>query len=111
VSTWDGIWWALGTVTTEGSKIEATTIAGRTIAIILMLSGIGVFSIMTGAVAQHFLAGKALGDTGELSHGERAIMDRLDELAGRLQGIEIAQARDPAPQHSSSRRTAGRSSV
>jgi voltage-gated potassium channel len=90
VSTWDGIWWALGTVTTEGSNVEVTTTAGRVIAVVLMLTGIGVFSIMTGAIAQHFLASR----TQELSQGERAIMDRLDELAGHLHRIEMAQIAD-----------------
>lgn len=94
ISTWDGIWWALGIVTTEGSKIEATTDAGRAIAIILMLTGIGVFSIVTGAVAQHFMSGTRLSDTEELSHSERAIMARLDELADRLHGIELAPVGD-----------------
>lgn len=91
VSTWDGIWWALGTVTTEGSNVEVTTTAGRVIGIALMLTGIGVFSIMTGAIAQHFLAKTHVNDSQGLSHGERAIMDRLDELAGRLHLIETAQ--------------------
>jgi voltage-gated potassium channel len=93
VSTWDGIWWALGTATTEGSNIEVTTNAGRAIAIVLMLTGIGVFSMMTGAIAQHFLSSTRLDDTEALSRGERAILARLDELAGRLQGLEMAQER------------------
>jgi voltage-gated potassium channel len=100
VSTWDGIWWALGTVTTEGSNVAVTTTAGRVIAIVLMLTGIGVFSIMTGAIAQHFLASRAQ----ELSQGERAIMDRLDELAGHLHRIEMAQVADGSTQP----RTSGR---
>jgi voltage-gated potassium channel len=99
VSTWDGIWWALGTVTTEGSNIEVATNAGRAIAIVLMLTGIGVFSIMTGAIAQHFLSSTRLDSIDELSRGETAIMARLDELAGRLQRVEMAQ-----PPHRSSRR-------
>jgi hypothetical protein len=92
VSTWDGIWWAMGTVTTEGSNIEVTTNAGRAIAIILMLTGIGVFSIMTGAIAQHFLSSSRVDDTEELSHGEKAIMTRLDEISTRLAGIEMARS-------------------
>jgi hypothetical protein len=39
VSTWDGIWWAVGTATTEGSNIPVTTNAGRAIAITLMQRG------------------------------------------------------------------------
>jgi voltage-gated potassium channel len=92
VSTWDGIWWAMGTVTTEGSNIEVTTNAGRAIAIVLMLTGIGVFSIMTGAVAQHFLASPPVSRAEELSHGEKAIMTRLDELTERLAGIETERS-------------------
>jgi voltage-gated potassium channel len=106
VSTWDGIWWALGTVTTEGSDIAITTNAGRAIAIILMLTGIGVFSIMTGAIAQHFLSSTRVAGMEELSRGEQAIMVRLDELAERLRGVEIAQVGADAP-HRSGRRITG----
>ncbi len=106
VSTWDGIWWALGTATTEGSKIEATTNAGRAVAIVLMLTGIGVFSIMTGAIAQHFLSSTRLEGVEALSRGEKAIMGRLDDLAARLQGVELAQ-RAPTTPHPSSRRVTG----
>jgi voltage-gated potassium channel len=88
VSTWDGIWWAMGTVTTEGSNIAVTTNAGRAIAIVLMLTGIGVFSIMTGAIAQHFLASRHLEGTEALSPGEKAIIAQLDQLAGRLDRLE-----------------------
>jgi voltage-gated potassium channel len=97
ISTWDGIWWAMGTATTEGSNIAVATNAGRAIAIVLMLAGIGVFSIMTGAIAQHFLSNSRADSTQELSSGEKAIMDRLDELADRLHGIEIARLGDALP--------------
>jgi voltage-gated potassium channel len=100
VSTWDGIWWALGTVTTEGSNVAVTTNAGQVIAIVLMLTGIGVFSIMTGAIAQHFLSSVRLSDNEELSHGESAIMARLDEVAARLRGVEIAQMGEATPHRS-----------
>ncbi len=111
VSSWDGIWWAMGTATTEGSNIEVTTNAGRAIAIVLMLTGIGVFSVMTGAIAQHFLASSRLVDTEQLSHGEKAIMDRLDELAGRLHGIEMLQAGGTLPVRSSAQRITGERNV
>lgn len=101
LSTWDGIWWATGTVTTEGSAIPVTTDAGRAIAIVLMLTGIGVFSILTGAIAQHFLISSRIEQDEALSHGEKAIMDRLDQLAGRLDDIGSAprtQTQDIPPQ-------------
>ncbi len=90
VSTWEGIWWAIGTVSTEGTRIEPTTAAGHAIAIMLMLTGIGVFALLTGAVSQHFIASRAIPRAVELSDGEQAIMARLDELAVRLAGIEMA---------------------
>lgn len=107
VSAWDGIWWALGTVTTEGSNVEVTTAVGRVIGIVLMLTGIGVFSIMTGAIAQHFLASTHVNGAQGLSQGERAIMDRLDELAGRLRRIEMAQVADSSTLPSKSRHIPG----
>jgi voltage-gated potassium channel len=96
VSTWDGIWWAIGTVSTEGTNIEATTAAGRAIAIVLMLTGIGVFALLTGAVSQHFIASRAIPRVAELSEGEKAIMARLDELAVRLAGIERGRSEGTA---------------
>jgi voltage-gated potassium channel len=101
VSTWDGIWWAIGTVTTEGSNVEVTTTAGRIIGIALMLAGIGVVAVMTGAIAQHFLASRASASEA-LSRSEQAIMDRLDELAGRLHAIENTQLAGTPPAHNSS---------
>ena len=74
VSTWDGIWWAVGTVSTEGTSIEATTAAGRAIAIVLMLTGIGVFALLTGAISQHFITSRPTPRVAELSDGEKAIM-------------------------------------
>jgi voltage-gated potassium channel len=42
LSAWDGIWWAVTTVTTVGyGDIQPTTTAGRAIAIVVMLVGIG----------------------------------------------------------------------
>ncbi len=88
VSTWEGIWWAVETVSTEGTHIEATTNAARATSIVLMLTGIGVFSILTGAVSQHFIANRAVPRANELSQGENVILTRLDEIATRLDKIE-----------------------
>ncbi len=107
VSTWDGIWWAIGTISTEGSHLEATTDATRAISIVLMLAGIGLFSILTGAVAQQFLAKRSIGLATELSDGEKAIMARLDDLAARLEGFETARATDDLLPNTSARRITG----
>ncbi len=95
VSDWDGIWWAIGFVTTNGESSNVHTDAGRTIAIVLMLTGIGVFSVLTAAVAQRFVASReepqaaqAAAEAERISDGERAIMSRLDELSARLRELE-----------------------
>jgi voltage-gated potassium channel len=94
VSDWDGIWWAIGFVTTNGESANVTNDSGRMIAIVLMLAGIGAFSVLTAAVAQHFVASRevpqAEAEADRISQGERAIMARLDELAARLGEIEPA---------------------
>jgi voltage-gated potassium channel len=56
LSAWDGVWWALTTVTTVGyGTPEVTTDGGRAIAIVLMLLGIGFVAILTAAAADRFL--------------------------------------------------------
>jgi voltage-gated potassium channel len=97
VSAWNGIWWAIGTVSTEGTKIEPATDAGRAIAIVLMLTGIGVFSILTGAVSRHFIVDRDTARASEVGQGENLILSRLDELAVKLHKIEGLQARAVVP--------------
>jgi voltage-gated potassium channel len=56
VSAWDGIWWAMQTVTTVGyGTPEVTTNAGRVIAMAVMLTGIGFVALLTAAAAQRFI--------------------------------------------------------
>jgi voltage-gated potassium channel len=55
-STWDGIWWSVVTVTTVGygDKVP-TTVEGRTIAMVVMLFGIGFLSVLTATIASRFI--------------------------------------------------------
>lgn len=99
VSDWDGIWWAIGFVTTNGESSNVHTDAGRTIAIVLMLTGIGVFAVLTAAVAQRFVASReepqAAAEAERISRGELAIMSRLDELSARLRELEPVAGAQP----------------
>lgn len=82
VSVWDGIWWAITTVTTVGyGDISPHTDAGRVIAIGLMVCGIGFVAMLTAAFAQRFVRQNAPID--EVLTELRAISDRLDRLERR----------------------------
>jgi voltage-gated potassium channel len=53
VSTWDGVWWAIVTMTTLGyGDLAPNTIDGRIIAIVVMVVGIGFLGLIIGAAAR-----------------------------------------------------------
>lgn len=84
LSAWDGVWWALTTVTTVGyGDLSPQTDAGRIIAIVVMLVGIGFIAILTAAAAERFL---------RVQRQERAdlqrVEQRLDQIVARLDSIE-----------------------
>jgi voltage-gated potassium channel len=55
-SFWDGVWWAVVTVTTVGyGDLYPHTVAGRIIAMLVMLLGIGFLAVLTATVASHFV--------------------------------------------------------
>ena len=55
-SVWDGVWWAIATMTTVGyGDLSPHTTGGRLVGIALMLIGIGFVALLTGAIAQRFL--------------------------------------------------------
>ena len=61
LSTWDGIYWAMTTMTTLGSNIQPTDTGGQIVATVLVLVGLGFIALLTGAIAQRFF-GPELGD-------------------------------------------------
>jgi voltage-gated potassium channel len=57
LSTWDGVFWAVTTMTTVGyGDIVPHTNTGRVIAIVVMVVGAGFFTLLVGAVAQRFIS-------------------------------------------------------
>lgn len=91
-STWDGVWWAVTTMTTVGYGDEyPTTALGRVYAIALMLVGIGFIAILTGAIAERFLAGEieeAVEATEEVEATEVEVLAALQEIRSRLDQLE-----------------------
>lgn len=53
---WDGMWWAVVTVTTVGyGDLYPHTVGGRLIAMLLMVVGIGFISVLTATIASIFV--------------------------------------------------------
>jgi voltage-gated potassium channel len=78
LSAWDGVWWAIVTVTTVGyGDTYPETEAGRIIAIVVMLVGIGFVAIITAAAAERFLRSQR-------AEGQQDLERRLDDIARRL---------------------------
>jgi voltage-gated potassium channel len=103
VSTWDGVWWAVTTMTTVGyGDLSPETDLGRIVAIVVMLVGIGMLTLVIGAVSQRFIAAEveqevAAAERGveeevdaardELLSEIRAIGERLRQVEARIQGV------------------------
>ena len=72
----DALWWAAATITTVGyGDVYPKTHAGRAIAVLLMLSGISLFGVLTARVAAFFVEGD---EAERLRHHE--LISRLDLL-------------------------------
>jgi voltage-gated potassium channel len=70
LSAWDGVWWAIQTVTTVGyGDTPVTTDGGRVIAIRLMVTGIGFVAVLTAAAAERFVRSRREEDA--RAHEER----------------------------------------
>ena len=87
----DAIWWSVTTITTVGYGDKyPLTMEGRVIAMVLMLSGVGLFGTLSGLVASFFL-----GARGDESAELKEILARLRAIEKKLPN---AQAPDHAPE-------------
>jgi voltage-gated potassium channel len=96
-STWDGVWWAMSTMTTVGyGDVSPHTDLGRVLAIAIMLIGIGFIAIITGAVAERFLATEfeeVAEATHEVEATEADVLAELREVRNRLDRLEARLSR------------------
>ncbi len=87
-SVWDGIWWALTTVTTVGyGDLYPETDTGRALAIAVMVLGIGFVAMLTAAAAEYFVRMGLRQHEGALDDKEE-VEDRIGDLDDRLERIE-----------------------
>jgi voltage-gated potassium channel len=81
----NSIYWALATMTTVGyGDITAHTTAGKIVACIIMLVGIGFFAVLTGAVAQQFLAT----EVEAVEEEEHDLVASIREISAQLRRLE-----------------------
>lgn len=82
-SIWDGVWWAVVTVTTVGyGDLYPQDVEGRLIGIVVMLLGIGFLSVLTATVATRFIKSDTASD--EVIETLRRIEADVAELKARL---------------------------
>jgi voltage-gated potassium channel len=92
-SIWEGMWWALQTVTTVGyGDVTPESVAGRFVAAAVMLAGVALVAIVTAAVTSSFVARaqeqrRADDATGE-DLAEQRLDARLQDITARLDRVE-----------------------
>jgi voltage-gated potassium channel len=84
----DGVWWAIVTATTVGyGDIAPTTLLGRTVAVVLMFTGIGLISTLAASITAHFLD-----QPDKDSIAIKAQLERIESLLEELQADRYAKA-------------------
>jgi len=73
----DGVWWAIVTASTVGyGDIAPTTVGGRLIAVMLMLSGVGLVSTLAASITAYFVG-----------HEENVALIELNEKTTRIENL------------------------
>ncbi len=99
-SVWDGVWWAIVTVTTVGyGDLYPSTVEGRLIGIVVMLVGIARVRTLSSARPRHF-DGRG--------GGSRVAARPVGELGLRLPDNRGSQTATPPPDRTRPRARGGR---
>ncbi len=97
---WLGMWWATQTVTTVGyGDIVPDQVAGRLIAVVLMIGGLSLFSVITGVITSAFVsraqarqaaeAGPSVADRAGVARtgASDSLEPKLDQVVAELQEV------------------------
>jgi voltage-gated potassium channel len=90
-NVWLAMWWAVQTVTTVGyGDVVPGDTAGKVIASFLMLGGLSLYAVLTGAITSAFVAeAQARRRAGK----EDQVTGRLEEITAQLEAIRAELAR------------------
>jgi voltage-gated potassium channel len=91
---WQTTYWAITTMTTLGSNIYPTTTGGQIVSTVILIIGISFVALLTGAIAQRFLAPELTQIEGELAaeemKPEEVALRELRSVQGQLQALQVA---------------------
>lgn len=97
LNDWQGIYWAVTTMTTLGSNIYPTTTGGEIVSVAILIIGIGFVALLTGAFAQRFLSPEIAEVEEELeaeqASAEQVAMRELLGVREQLEALELAMQR------------------
>jgi voltage-gated potassium channel len=88
LSTWDGIWWAITTVTTVGYGGSPETTGGRVIAIVVMVTGISFVALLTAFIADRFIRQEVEDVEAEEATHEKLVLAKLERIEQRLERLD-----------------------
>ena len=91
-----GLWWAVQTVTTVGYGDNVpTNLAGRLVAVLVMLLGVAFLTVITASITSTFVA--RLRRASRPKGAEPATAEQFRQLDSRLERIEAALSRSSPP--------------
>ena len=87
-TVWLGMWWAIQTVTTVGyGDVVPGSTGGKVIAAFLMLGGLSLFAVVTGAITSAFVTQAQRRMPGD------PVIEKLDDVKAQLEAVKADLAR------------------
>ncbi|HYG60212.1 MAG TPA: ion transporter [Symbiobacteriaceae bacterium] len=89
LSMLDGIWWAVATLTTVGyGDVYPKTDAGRVVALLIIVMGLGLMASLTANIAAYFVGNDQKDEQDEVLKRLDAIAERLDRLEQQVSQLQ-----------------------
>ena len=85
-TVWLGMWWGVETVTTVGyGDVVPQDTVGKVIAVFLMLGGLSLLAVVTGAITSAFVS---RAEAERRKGGDDPVMQRLQDMSAQLEQIK-----------------------